>query len=86
MEATKNISREQLLCDMARTLRRQLAVMPDLEGNTHFCLNCWQPLPDEQCMLCCTSDYSVPILTEEHLVSIQWILAYFEYDVQEPTI
>ena len=73
-EPNNNIDKGQLLRDMARTLRRQLAIDPDTEGNTYFCLNCWQRIPGERCARCSTTHYSAPILTIEQLASVRWIL------------
>ena len=81
VEASKAPIKEQILHDIARTLRWQIVVVPDTDGNAHFCLNCWQRIPDEYCAICATTDYSIPIPTEEQLVPVRWILAHVNLGV-----
>jgi len=80
MRISNSIDRRELLRDMARTLRRQIDIVPDTEGNAYFCLNCWQPIPDELCARCRTTHYSAPILTLEQLASVRWILSHVNID------
>jgi len=63
--------RKKFLQDLAQAIREYIAKAPEAEKVSHFCLNCWQRMPNKHCAFCSSTDYSVPMLTMEQLVSLQ---------------
>lgn len=68
------VDKQQFLRDLAQAIREYIAKAPDAEEHSHFCLNCWQRMPNKQCAFCSSTDYSVPMLTMEQLTSLQHTL------------